>query len=397
MTAELSYSVVHICPDFHPYYSGRGKYLIDRVLPRLSNRNVDNLVISIRRSRSVPAEEVYSWGRVRRIFVKEGRMQRLLFAIACFLLFVRCGRQLKNIHFHGLWDFYGIFFVSKRIFNFNYIMHTTLLGTDDPSSLRRNYKLMTLRFFWLKKYDQYVAISTPIYKTFVSEGFVRSRVHLIYNGIESRVSDLDNSFLATFKEAEVKRAHSPICLYVGAVIYRKGIDVLLDAWTIIQKEYPRALLMLVGPYEFRDSEGCLDGSQNCYFLELKSYIENKKLNVIFKGPRENVEPFYMIADVFLFASRREGFGNVIAEALASGIPSIISQMDGISSDFTDSGSGALVARSTEDFLAHFKMIMSLSASQRSSMSKELKNFAKRRFDIDRTCDRYLSLYEGINY
>ncbi|MFW9987563.1 MAG: glycosyltransferase [Candidatus Odinarchaeota archaeon] len=101
-----------------------------------------------------------------------------------------------------------------------------------------------------------------------------------------------------------------ILLFVGPMIYRKRIPILLIAMQRVIKVFPDVKLILLG-----------DGPS------LEKYIKfGKKLkidnNLVWRGFFDKPEIYYGTADIFVFPSELEGFGQVIVEAMACGIPVI---------------------------------------------------------------------------
>ncbi len=99
-----------------------------------------------------------------------------------------------------------------------------------------------------------------------------------------------------------------VMLYVGRVSPEKEIGVLIDAYTLQKKDQKKVKLVIVG-----------DGPDRVY-LEKKQGADQ----VIFMGSLSGkaLSEAYASADVFVFASQVETFGNVVLEAMASGLPII---------------------------------------------------------------------------
>ncbi|MGV1019140.1 glycosyltransferase family 4 protein [Empedobacter falsenii] len=105
--------------------------------------------------------------------------------------------------------------------------------------------------------------------------------------------------------------------YVGRLSKDKGINELIDAWKLFQSRHNNVYLHLIGPFDDRD----------LISDETKTYIETNK-TIIHYGLVTNTAPFYNEMNVFILPSYREGFGMVILEASASGIPVITTRKTG---------------------------------------------------------------------
>jgi glycosyltransferase involved in cell wall biosynthesis len=116
-------------------------------------------------------------------------------------------------------------------------------------------------------------------------------------------------------------SQSPVVLFVGRLNPIKGLDILLDAFSGIGAG---AHLVLVGPSDDRR-----------YFAQLELQRETLRLQsrVHFAGPRHgrSLREALADADVFVLPSRRECFGVAAAEAVAAGVPVVVTCKAGIAS------------------------------------------------------------------
>ena len=112
-----------------------------------------------------------------------------------------------------------------------------------------------------------------------------------------------------------------ICLFLGRLAREKGVLDLLDAWRHVDEQ--RAFLVLVGP----DMTGHgLDAGPEARACVARHGIANR---VRFHGRTDVPARAMRAADVFVAPSRGEEFGLVRAEAMACGLPVIVSRIGGI--------------------------------------------------------------------
>ena len=103
-----------------------------------------------------------------------------------------------------------------------------------------------------------------------------------------------------------------IFVFLGRLNSDKGIHDLINAF--ILTDLKSAYLLLVGP----DEEN------------ISSKFKGNQSNIIFSGATSSPQDFLAASDVLCLPSYREGFGNVVIEAAATGVPSIVSNIYGLS-------------------------------------------------------------------
>ncbi len=95
---------------------------------------------------------------------------------------------------------------------------------------------------------------------------------------------------------------------VGRYVYQKGFDLLLQAWAKIEKQYPDWQLAIFG-----------DGNRAPYEQQMKDLgIDSFRCHL--NGPTADIQNEYINSSIFAFSSRFEGFGMVLVEAMACGLP-----------------------------------------------------------------------------
>lgn len=114
----------------------------------------------------------------------------------------------------------------------------------------------------------------------------------------------------TTKIPEKFDSDKKLLVAMGRLTYQKGFDILLSAFNKIACKYPQWQLVILGEGELRQ--------------ELENLRDKLGLNhqVSFPGRIKNPFPFFKKSEIFVLSSRYEGFGNVIIEAMACGLPVI---------------------------------------------------------------------------
>jgi UDP-glucose:(heptosyl)LPS alpha-1,3-glucosyltransferase len=138
------------------------------------------------------------------------------------------------------------------------------------------------------------------------------KITVIYNGVDHK--RFHPGLRDRFRETIRKQWHipfdAPVVLFVGNSFQRKGLDRLLKVWSLPQMK--ETYLVVVGD-EARAGR-------------YKALAERQaKGRVVFVGRRDDVECYYGAADLLALPAVTEAFGNVVLEALAAGLPALVSK------------------------------------------------------------------------
>ena len=170
---------------------------------------------------------------------------------------------------------------------------------------------------------------------------------------------------------------------VARYSHEKGIDLLLQAWAIAEKRVPGWRLDVYG-----------DGDRIPYNQLIEDlHIDSSRCAL--HGRTDNVEAEYLNSSIFVLSSRFEGFGMVLTEAMACGLPVVSFDCPwGPRSIITDGDDGLLVENGNVEALADGLIRLMGDADLRHSMATNgIKNV--QRFSIDYIADCWKELFESI--
>jgi len=123
-----------------------------------------------------------------------------------------------------------------------------------------------------------------------------------------------------------------VFVFVGRLVEDKGINELIRAFRTVSKNYSSVKLILVGPFE-----SDLDPLEKETLHEIEMNAQ-----IIWVGYQEDVRPFFTLGDVLVFPSYREGFPNVVMQAGAMGLPSIVTNINGCNEIIQDEHNGLII-------------------------------------------------------
>jgi glycosyltransferase involved in cell wall biosynthesis len=167
-----------------------------------------------------------------------------------------------------------------------------------------------------KRFLQALNISTPI--------------DVVYNGID--VDRFLQSSAETDDKSPAKGDRDTLnCLYIGSMIDRKRVDVLLRAFAIVRHRCSAARLTLVGG-------GPLEGELRKLATEMQLDDVVRFTGLIIRYPFDEMRR----SDIFVSASESESFGLVFAEAMSFGLPVVACRVGGIPEVVADGKTGLLV-------------------------------------------------------
>ncbi|MDF1852682.1 MAG: glycosyltransferase family 4 protein [Verrucomicrobiales bacterium] len=195
---------------------------------------------------------------------------------------------------------------------------------------------------------------------------------------------------------------APLVIYVGSVVPRKGVDLLVEAWEGVLRLHPDAVLLIVGSTGARPTirDAAEVSETDRYIGEVFDRIEqlSRPGSVHFAGEVENVQEYYRASDLFAFASHREGLPSVILEAMACGLPCVTAPFLGLPDDGEEYGvAGEHYVKSSYAPEELAQDISSLIGDEeaREAMGKKAISWMRETQGMEKATDRLAEIYHEI--
>src|SRR5207302_3388741 len=181
--------------------------------------------------------------------------------------------------------------------------------------------------------DRVLAVSEEVKKFCIDTDRINpQRISVVYNGVDLKHIAADAASDNPFAGADWAGA-SHIITCVGNIRRVKGIDVLVKTAQRVCRDLPEAVFVIAGSLYEGD-----------YSEEIQAMIRQLGLekNVKLLGFVADPVPLLKMSDAFCLLSRSEGFCNALLEAMACGVPSVVTRVGGNPEAITDGESGFLI-------------------------------------------------------
>lgn len=203
-------------------------------------------------------------------------------------------------------------------------------------------------------------------------GITHKELHIVGNG---NINGIDMTYFdrteEVMKKAESIREKDCITFcFVGRIVGDKGMNELAEAFARLEKEFPSCRLLLVGDFEEKLDPVSPETK--------RMFLENSR--VTFAGWQQDIRPYLAASDIFVFPSYREGFPNVVLQAGAMSLPSIVTDINGSSEIIRDGVNGVIIPpRDTEALWKAMRNMLTDEAARR-RMAANARNLIGSRYD-----------------
>lgn len=229
-----------------------------------------------------------------------------------------------------------------------------------------------------------------------------SQMQVIGNGVDCRAfHPADESTKLAARQELRLPGDSPVVLSVGSVVPRKGMDILIRGWGEVLRRFPTAKLVIAGTLgrraTFMDTAAALDDYAK-HILSLIDELPDPGSVILTCREVDDIIHYYHAADAFAFASEREGLPNVVLEAMACGLPCVLSTFDGFPEDgeeFGGSGSHFVASGRTDSAFAHSITALLGDPERRARIGAGARELMVRTQSLDHALDQWAAMYQSV--
>jgi glycosyltransferase involved in cell wall biosynthesis len=206
-------------------------------------------------------------------------------------------------------------------------------------------------------------------------------VHVVANGVDVERWDAarETEVAPPVRDALARR---PLLLFLGRLSWKKGLDRLVAALA----QVPGATLAVAG----NDEEGCRAR------LERQAAAAGVDRRIVYLGPVHGGDKAALLhgADLLVLPSYSENFGNVVLEAMAAGLPVVVTPQVGLAEVVKEHGAGVVAPGHPPLLAAELRRLLA-DREGRQEMGKRGKEAATQRFGWESVAARMEQVYAEI--
>jgi glycosyltransferase involved in cell wall biosynthesis len=366
---------------YDPYLAGaecQARLLADRLAASLDRCDV----VTTRYDRQLPRMAREGKVRIRRLGAAFPRGRRAAEFLEAFVYFLLRGWRYRVVHAHCLSSFCLGAVMAARLWGCRTLLKICTIGEEgDIGKVKRHFLGRILWRLFLRC-DGFVAPTPAMVPYLLATGIPAHKILLVPNFVAAGVRETPCAAARQRARAALGLPERPTVLFVGRLCESKGLELLREAWSEIARKHDATLVLVGGgPEEER--------------LERWTRESSCGGSVRLCGWRPDPQIFYRASDVFVFPSREESFGTVLAEAMVFGLAVVTSPV-GLAQVWMRPAENGIVIRSRapSDWAAQIGGLLE-DPERRERLGLRAREEALDHFGEERVVAAYLELYETL--
>lgn len=382
-----SISVLLICQTYPPYLGG-SEIEAQRVSAELIRRGHRVQVVC---AGGEPMPKLKNWTDPHGVPVRSyagrwnGKARDLVYALRVAMMILREGRQYDVVYFvmQGLHLAIGL--PLARVLGKPVVMK--LSGSAVISWMSRT-SMGRRELRWLRKWAaRVIVLNDDMMREAEATGFRPSQLEWMPNPV-----DTNEFFPGSQSERADLRASlglppgAPVVIYTGRLAPEKALPELLAGFSALVQHHPHAVLALVG-------DGPMRADLEAVAANLG--LDSRNLRFAGKVAPERVSAWLRAADIFALVSPMEGFSCALAEAMASGLACVVTDISANVQLITPGKTGLLVPVGDAAALAAALQRLAADPGLRATLGRAARDLVQAQYTPGRVAERYEALFQAV--
>jgi len=301
--------------------------------------------------------------------------------------------KVDIVHVHGPFHFYNL---ATYMSNNKYIisLHGTFMKeayeTKRIKKAKKDIYMGLIGKYILKKSSAIIVNTQEEKKHFLNYyPYLIEKIKIIPNGMDFSHFYNYTEYTNEYFYINDHQKNKKIILFLGRLSWKKGLDILIKGFSYLYNENKDVHLLIAGK-----DDG--DGYEN----KVRNWVRKFGLEkaVTFAGFLDGKDKInaFCSSSVFILPSYSENFGMAVIEAMAAGLPVVVSNRVAISNEISQWKAGIIIGCSEKEVYEGLKKAINLDDNIKNRMVARGKSMVKELYDINRVADRIIELYRDIS-
>lgn len=390
MSAVKSNSEIRICAFsyyFPPHFSGAGLYAFT-LAKEFAKKGIRFIFVTVDNG-GLPCKELYQGFEVYRVADGVKKHGEFVLWWNLWRTFFSLKNQFDIIHaFGSTYRNSVVGPISKCLGKKS--LTTVSLANNDLHPMATGTAAGRIQKRFLGCVDRYVSLSRQITEEVRGLPLDFAKAVEIPQGVDtSRFYPASIDQRAGLR-SQLNLPAGPMALYVGVLDSRKNVRWLVETWVRNQGALDPWRLLLVGPTS-RDI--CDAGLRESLLNLVRGHgLEDR---ILFRDFNAHIEDYYRAADIFILPSQNEGMPNVVVEAMACGLPCVVTEISGTTDLIEHKRSGMLFQVNSESSFLNALHAVTPDQDMRNELGRRARDIMVERFSAEKITARYLELYREM--
>lgn len=190
----------------------------------------------------------------------------------------------------------------------------------------------------------------------------------------------------SFRQANPRLADKTLILFLSRIEQKKGLELLLDAFAHVYARHPQTMLVIAGQGDLAYEESIRD------YIQALNLEEAVLVTGFISGTEKQAA--FSDCDLFILPSYSENFGFAPVEALANGLPVILTDRVGVAPEVAAAGAGLVVGANQAELTTALETLI-CDQALRGEMQTKARQLAWQHFSLTSTTQQLMTLYQEL--